>query len=152
MSIPPGSQDSASRPSTADAEHLFSQLFDLSPFPAIVSRLDDSTVLAINGRTSEMFGIAPRDAIGRHVTDYYVDPAERTHLLERIRQSGRADNVRLRIKRPAGDPFWALVSVQLVTWKGDPALLTIFSDITEQLAAGPPSRRASNGWPPRATR
>jgi PAS domain S-box-containing protein len=135
MSIPPGSQDSAPGLSNTDAEHLFSQLFELSPFPAVVSRLDDSTVLAINARTSEMFGITPRDAIGQRVSDYYVDPAERTHLIDRVRQAGRADNVRLRIKRPAGEPFWALVSVQLVTWKGDPALLTIFSDITEQLAA-----------------
>jgi hypothetical protein len=35
----------------------FEQLFDISPFPAVISRLRDHAVVAINKRTSEMFGL-----------------------------------------------------------------------------------------------
>jgi PAS domain S-box-containing protein len=107
----------------------------VSPFPAVVSRLDDHTVLAVNARTSEIIGIPQRDAVGLSVSDYYVDPAERIQLADRLRRDGRADNLRLQIKRASGEPFWVLASSRLVTWHGEPAVLTVFSDISEQLAA-----------------
>ena len=118
-----------------EAESLYTQLFDVSPFPAVVSRLQDHTVLAINARTAEIIGIPPQDAIGRPVTAYYVDPSERLALAEQLRGGGRADDVRLRIKRANGEPFWVLASARLVTWHGEPAVLTVFHDISEQLAA-----------------
>lgn len=59
------------------SESLFAHLFDISPFPAVVSRLGDKGVLAINERTSEMFGIPHAEAVGRFTTDYYVNPADR---------------------------------------------------------------------------
>ena len=49
---------------------LFFQLFDASPFPAVVTRLADHRVLAINQRTSAVFGIPQDQAIGRHAPDY----------------------------------------------------------------------------------
>ena len=111
------------------------QLFDVSPFPAVVSRLRDHAVIAINQRTSELFGIAASDAIGLSVMDYYVDPADRLELAQRLQRDGRADAMRFRIKRPNGEPFWALASSRLIQWQQDPAVLTVFHDISEQIAA-----------------
>jgi len=111
------------------------ELFDLSPFPAVVSRLADHTVLATNARTSEIFGISHSDAAGLRVTDFYVDPAQRERLVEQLRRDGRADNVRLHIRRPSGEPFWAMASARVVTYDDEPAVLTVFTDISDQVAA-----------------
>ena len=119
----------------AGGESLYSLLFEVNPFPAVVSRLHDHTVLAVNARTSEIIGIAQRDAVGLSVTDYYVDPSERVQVADRLQRDGRADNVRLRIKRASGAPFWVLASFRLITWQSEPAVLTVFHDISEQLAA-----------------
>jgi PAS domain S-box-containing protein len=116
-------------------EPLYAQLFDVSPLPAVVSRLHDHTVVAINARTAEIIGIPQGEAVGVSVTGYYVDPAERLQLAERLRRDGRADNLRLRIKRADGEPLWVLASSRLVTWHGEPAVLTVFHDISEQLEA-----------------
>jgi PAS domain S-box-containing protein len=118
-----------------DSENPYSQLFDLSPFPAVVSRLQDHTVIAVNARTLEIVGNPERQAVGLSVSNYYVDPAERLQLAERLRRDGRADNLRLRIKRANGEPFWVLASARLVRWQGEQAVLTVFHDITEQMAA-----------------
>lgn len=120
---------------SGEAEGSYSQLFDLSPFPAVVSRLQDHTILAVNARTAEIIGIPQRDAVGLSVSDYYGDPSERIRLVERLRRDGRADNLRLRIKRANGEPLWVLASSRLVTWHAEPAVLTVFHDISEQLAA-----------------
>ena len=116
-------------------DSLFFELFDASPFPAVVSRLRDHIVLAINQRTSHVFGIAHDDAIGKHAPDYYVNPTERLMLAEQVRLHGRAENLRFQLKRPGGDTFWASVSSRRVTFAGEPAILTVFSDITEQVEA-----------------
>ena len=120
---------------SVESESPYPQLFEVSPFPAVVSRVDDHTVLAINAGTSEVIGISPRDAAGLSVSDFYVDPSERVQLVDRLRRDGRADNLRLRIKRANGEPLWVLASSRLVTWQTVPAVLTVFHDISEQLAA-----------------
>ena len=113
----------------------YEQLFALSPFPVVVSRLQDHTVVAVNTSATELVGVSARDAIGASVSDYYADPAQRAVLVERLRRDGRIDNVRLQIKRSTGEPFWVLASIRLITWDGEPAGLTVFHDISDQLAA-----------------
>ena len=117
------------------SNHLYTQLFELSPFPAVVSRLDDHAVLAVNTSAADVVGIRPADAVGQTVSSYYVDPAQRVELVERVRREGRADNVRLRIRRANGEPFWVLAGVRVIDWDGVPAALTVFQDISDQLAA-----------------
>ena len=113
----------------------YSQLFDLSPFPAVVSRLDDHCVLAVNASAATVVGVSPAEAIGQPVSAYYVNPAQREELIERVRRDGRADNVRLHIRRAKGEPFWVLAAIRVIDWNGTPAALTVFHDISEQLAA-----------------
>ena len=120
---------------TLEGDGLYLQLFQASPFPAVVSRLRDQAVLAINARTSEIIGVPQADALGLTVSDYYVDPSERLAIADRLRREGHVDDVRLRIKRGNGEPFWVLASFRLITWQADPAVLTVFHDISEQLAA-----------------
>jgi PAS domain S-box-containing protein len=141
-SEPPDGQASAHRSpgetspaAVSPQDRLAADLFDLSPFPAVVSRVADQRVLAINARTSEMFGIPFHDAVGLKVSDYYVDPSLRAMFLDRLRRDGRLDNVRAEIRRPDGTTFWAQASARLVTYEGEPAVLSVFNDISEQIAA-----------------
>ena len=117
------------------SNHPYSQLFELSPFPAVVSRLDDHRVLAVNASAAGLVGVSPADAIGQPVTGYYMDQAQRQELIERVRRDGRADNVRLHVRRARGEPFWVLAAIRVIDWNGEPAALTVFHDISEQLAA-----------------
>jgi PAS domain S-box-containing protein len=112
---------------------LFAQMFDVSPFPSVVSRLADSTVIAINRRTAEIFGQSQQDAVGQKTTGYYVDLAQRAELADRLTRDGRADHMRVHIRRPDGTTFWALLSARLVTYGGEPAVLSTFTDITDQV-------------------
>ncbi|MCC7010519.1 MAG: PAS domain S-box protein [Acidobacteria bacterium] len=135
MNEPIAAASSASPVAPAETERTYSYLFDVSPFPAVVSRLADHTVLAVNARTSEVIGVPQAEAIGASVSDYYVDPAQRIQLAEQLRRDGRADSLRLHIKRHSGEPFWAMCSSRLITWRGEPAALTVFHDITAQVEA-----------------
>jgi PAS domain S-box-containing protein len=113
----------------------FEQLFDISPFPAVISRLRDNSVIAINKRNSEMFGIPQADAVGLTTTDYYADLTHRERLREPLETTGMADDVLLHLKRPSGETFWARASARMITWDNEPAVLTVFEDISAQLTA-----------------
>ena len=113
----------------------YAQLFELSPFPAVVSRLSDHRIVAVNPSAAELVGITPHEAIGSSVSDFYADPSQRAALVERLRRDRQIDNLRLQIKRRTGEPFWVLAAIRLITWDGEPAGLTVFHDISEQLAA-----------------
>ena len=43
--------------------------------------------------------------------------------------------MRLLIKRATGQPFWVLAAVRVIDWNGVAAALTVFHDISDQLAA-----------------
>jgi PAS domain S-box-containing protein len=113
----------------------FEELFDISPFPAVISRLRDNCVIAINKRNSEMFGISHADAVGQTTTDYYADISHRARLRGPLESTGKADDVLLHLKKPNGGTFWARASARLITWDNEPAVLTVIEDISEQLSA-----------------
>jgi PAS domain S-box-containing protein len=123
------------RPASATEERLAAHLFDLSPIPAVFSRLEDSTILAMNTRTSEMFGVAEGRAAGLRGSDFYVDLTQREELIDRLRRDGRADNMRIHLRTASGRTLWAQASARLVTYGGEPAVLTVFNDISDQVAA-----------------
>jgi PAS domain S-box-containing protein len=113
----------------------FEQLFDISPFPAVISRLRDNSVIAINKRNSEVFGVSQADAVGQTTTNYYADLSHRERLRGPLEATGRADDVVLHLKKPNGETFWARASARVITWDNEPAVLTVIEDISEQLTA-----------------
>ena len=113
----------------------FEQLFDISPFPAVVSRLRDNSVIAVNKRNSEMFGISQSEAAGRTTSDFYVNLEHRERLRAPLEKTGRADDVLLHLRKPNGETFWAKASARMITWEGETAVLTVFEDVSEQLNA-----------------
>src|SRR5688572_28081835 len=114
---------------------LFFELFAVSPIAAVVSSLRDHSVLAINQRTADIFGVPADEAVGLRVTDYYVNPADRQRLAERVKHDGQADAMRVHVRRQSGETFWASLSARLVTYAGEPAIYTVFTDISDQVAA-----------------
>ena len=101
----PASQTSHEGAVRAAEERAYAQLFEASPFPAVLSRLKDGTVIAINERTAEVIGVAPADAVGQLVTTYYVDPSQRDRIAALIASEGRADDLRLQIMRRNREPL-----------------------------------------------
>ncbi len=118
-----------------DSTALFRHLFEASPFPAAVSRLDDGTVLAVNQRVADRFGLSPREAIGANARDFYATPEDRDRLIAAVRQTGRADDVTVRLKSPSGDVFWAAISARQVTYGNEPAVLAVFHDVDARIKA-----------------
>ncbi len=118
--------------SLREIEERFRVIAETSPIPILISRVSDGTVLYGNDHLGETFGIPISDLIGRQTPDFYFDVADRLPLLSQLKRDGILRNYELHVKRADGTPFWVLVSMQSMTFDGQPALLSAFYDITER--------------------
>ena len=133
-------------------EKLFSHLFDVSPFPAVLTRRRDHTILAINRRTAEIFQIPQDRAIGRRATDYYADSAQREELATRLKRDGLADNFRVQIKRQNGGASGRCCPPDSLRGTASRPCLRCSSTSASRSRPNTRSRPANSGWPRRAMR
>ena len=77
---------------------------------------------------------APRPAT-RGDPGAYVDPGDRKLLVEQLYRDGRVDNLEVRLRRADGTAMWALLSARAITVRGQLAMLTSVTDISERKAA-----------------
>jgi len=110
-------------------------LFEASPFPAILSRLADGVVIAVNRKALEIVHKETSDVVGHKVTEFYTNPHERDALVERIQRDGRTEDVLLQIGHTPGRTRWLRASSSLVSVNGEPTVLSVFNDVTQQVAA-----------------
>ena len=97
--------------------------------PLLISSLESGAVLYANQQLSDMVRIPLNDLIGQSTPDFYFDPVDRQTLLARLQEQGYLSNYEIRLKRADGEPFWALISIQIIDFEGAPALITTLLDI-----------------------
>ena len=121
---------------TAGDKGLFFQLFDASPFPAVVTRLLRSPVLAINQRTSDVFGIShvkTRSAVTRPTTTWIPRNGGGwpNRSPGRAGRTTSASSCAGRVEKPSGPRPRRAWSRS----RAEPAVLVVFKDITAEVAA-----------------
>lgn len=121
------------------SEERFRAIFDSSPIPIVISRLSDGTILQANEHLARLFGtptgLSPDQLVGQQTPNFYNSPADRQRVLDTLKKDGYFRNLELQVKKTDGTPFWVLASLQLMTLKGEPAILAGFYDLTDRKQA-----------------
>jgi PAS domain S-box-containing protein len=74
----------------------------------------DGQILQCNESFARMLGYSSADDLrGRTMWDFYFDPAERRHLLQRLEAQRSLTNHEIRFRRADGTPLWVLANVSL---------------------------------------
>lgn len=116
-------------------------VLESSPFPLILTDIETGTVLFINNRAAELFGITTEEAAGQFAPDYYVNSGEGRRLLAYIREHGSVQDYELMLRDRDGRPFWALLSAQVLDYNNRPALITSCNNIAARKQAEDEIRR-----------
>jgi PAS domain S-box-containing protein len=114
------------------AERRFRIIADTTPFPILISRAADDLVLYANERLGPMFGFDKDALIGQPTPDFYFEPTDHEKITKYVRRDGRLINYEVQVKKLDGKPFWTLISLEPMTFNGEPALVSSFYDITER--------------------
>jgi hypothetical protein len=115
-----------------EANEQFRVSLEAMPLPVSIVRIADGTLLFGNSKFAKSVGATVENLVGRKAEDFYYDVAERAGILDRLAREGSVQDYELRGKRLDGTLIWVLISVETLTYRGEPALFSSYIDITEQ--------------------
>ncbi len=118
------------------SEVKFARLFDASPVPLIVSRLDNRNMVDVNKALVARFGYGRDELIGRSTVDLsIIAPEARAMLFERLQREGRLADAELQVTCKDGTARDCLGYAEIIELPGGPHLLISLIDITDRKRA-----------------
>jgi PAS domain S-box-containing protein len=113
----------------------FSNLFRLANDPILIFDAAEATVLDVNDKACEVYGIVREKFIGRSLDDITQAPADARRQFEQVRNEGKIEDCEAVHVRADGSPVYFLINSSLVEYQGRPAILSVERDITERKRA-----------------
>jgi PAS domain S-box-containing protein len=117
-----------------DANERLRQLVEAAPFPLALLTAEDGRVAFANERIVDLFGVRREAVLGIKAQDFYVDPAARDAVLQRLASEGALHDLEVEMKRADGTRLWALMSAVELLYGGEKMRLAAFNDITRRKA------------------
>lgn len=118
-------------------EQRFAQVFRLSPDATVVTSIADGRVIEANEAFFHLTGRARQDVIGRTTEEigFWRDAEERAAQLGPALKAGGVHQYERTVRTPAGVQKDVLVRATRIEMQGEPVLLAMIQDITEQRLA-----------------
>lgn len=121
----------AEQQSLKDNEARLTTMLDSSPLGLTIVRMDGKIVYA-NSNMPQLLGISRDALLAANAEGFYVDPEERKEIITWLRRGGSLRNVEIRLKRPDGTDFPALLTFQPAPLEGKDHYYCWSFDITER--------------------
>ncbi|HEY3861332.1 MAG TPA: response regulator [Verrucomicrobiae bacterium] len=117
------------------SEERFSKAFKASPIPLAIQSLQHEKYLDTNEGFQLLTGYGRDELLGRAPLELNIwdDPKESTVMLKMLRDRLSVRNMPCQLRTKAQQVRQVLLSAELLDLGGEPFLLTIAQDITEQL-------------------
>ena len=117
-----------------ESRELFARIFDDSPIPMMLRRLDDGVVTAVNDAWCRFYGRSRDEVVGRSVDDLAlnVDPDSGRDVQARVTESRAIRNLELRVRVRGGEVRDILLSAEVVVVNGNASVISTSVDLTER--------------------
>jgi PAS domain S-box-containing protein len=118
----------------AEARQHFESIFSTSPGAAVITSLDEGTILDINHGFTEMTGLSRAELIGRSSLEVHIwkDARDRSEIVRRLREAGSVENFEAEFLARDGRCISGLMSAKIIQLHGRPHILSVTSDISER--------------------
>lgn len=111
-------------------EQRLRMIVEAMPVPIVFNRMADGEIVLVNALMSDFVGSSTSELLGRNVSDFYYDPADRESLMGMVSKEKSVNRHEVRLKRLDGTPIWAEISIRLIDFDGEPTVLSVLHDIT----------------------
>jgi len=114
------------------SEQRLANIVAASPDAISISAIGSGCYVEASPSFAEVFGWKPEEVIGRPAVEIglWRSPAERTALVDKVREEGRVHNYEQRFRHRSGRQFDALLSATIINIDGEPCMLAITRDIS----------------------
>jgi diguanylate cyclase (GGDEF)-like protein/PAS domain S-box-containing protein len=111
----------------------FKEIIKLSPFPIMIARLSDDTILSANDNFLKVFGLKEKELEYHRFRDFFVDIDNRRLLNSHIEKEKIVKDFEILVKSKQSEtPFWLSVSANIIDYDYDIAIYAAFQDITDR--------------------
>jgi PAS domain S-box-containing protein len=120
-----------------ESEERFRTVFELNPDVIAITKVDDGSFVDVNDAFSQTTGFDRGEVIGRSILGFnlWSSSEARDEFVSNIMENGFIHNAEFRLNRKDGKSIDGLLSSRTINLDGEPHLLTIVKDITEQKQA-----------------
>lgn len=121
----------------AESREQFAKAFQTSPGWLAVTTIEEGRVLEVNETLLQETGFKREDIIGHSSLNLglWVDESQRQMGLDALRKNGTLRGQEVRFRLYKGKLYTLAWSAERIEWGGQPALLSIFHDITKRKQA-----------------
>jgi len=118
-----------------ESERRFMVAFHANPLPMSITSLADHRHLEVNEAALRHSGYSREEMLGRRKTDlgFWVTPEQRERMLALLQSEGRVRDFEVGFRTRAGEDRRLLVNSEVITFGGEPAVLSVSLDITERI-------------------
>ena len=113
-----------------ESERRLRMIVEATPVAVVISKIEDGFIVFTNSMTPQLVGLPVEDFYSYNVTDFYVDPAQRSLIIELLNKNGYVDHYEVEFKRKNGSRFWADISMRHLVFNDQPCVLAAWNDIT----------------------
>jgi len=114
-----------------DSEKRYRMLVDSIMYPVLVTNIKGD-FLYINKRAAEFFGINPENIQNLNSSQFWIKAAKRKDFIEELKLNGNVNNMEIGFKNFDNNTITAVISSSTINYYGQPAILTVYNDITKQ--------------------
>lgn len=120
-----------------EATKHFELIFNTAPDAAVITRLDDGTIVDINHGFTALTGMSRKEAIGKSsiAVPVWKNPADRQKIVAELRAKGFSDNFEADFLRKDGSQLTGLMSAKIISLHGQPHIISVTRDISERKEA-----------------
>lgn len=114
------------------SEQLYSLAFRDNPVAMAISKMDDGTIVDINGSYSNLLGWTREETIGNKALNLSIldDPETRKTIVDEVRNKKEIRNYEINLHTKYGAVLKVLITVKLLVYENEQVLLTIVEDVT----------------------
>jgi len=121
----------------AESRNRFEMFFRQTPSAIAITTVKEGRFLDVNKQVEVLTGYSRDELVGRTTLEMnlYVDPTERTEVVQRIKEEGVLTDLERQIRNKSGEIRTAVFSLVPIQMGAEPCLLSIAHDITERKQA-----------------
>lgn len=113
--------------------NLRQELWDISPFPIIISRIRDDAVLYLNPTAQRAFQLKNGEIFAYRLRDYFVNSEDRQEMANKIQHDKVLSSFVVQMHHPKREEIlWMDISARPLELDEDVALYSTFKDVTDR--------------------
>lgn len=112
--------------------HFYIKLLESSPFPAVIFRVSDLKIIALNSRAADLFRVLKEKAVSKPILDFFVCPDDLHDIMVHLNHHEKLVDYETRLLARGGRFFWAYLSANPISILEEKAVICAFADINHQ--------------------